>query len=92
LSENDIPGSGFNITSYVNPEMDALLKQGRSLAGCDPEARAEIYRQVQQLAHDDVAYDYTVGTNQVHVMNARVTGYAPGPWNVLDIETWGITE
>lgn len=92
LSENDIPGSGFNITSYVNLEMDALLKQGRSLAGCDPEARAEIYRQVQQLAHDDVAYDYTVGTNQVHVMNARVTGYNPGPWNVLDFETWGITE
>ena len=93
LSENDIPGSGFNITSYVNPEMDELLKQGRSLVGCDQEERAEIYRQIQQIAHDDVAHDYTVGTNQVHVMNARVTGFEPGPWNTyVDIQTWGIGE
>ena len=91
LSENDIPGSGFNITSYVNPEMDELLKQGRSLAGCPAEERAAIYRQIQQLAHDDVAHDYTVGTNQVWVMNNRVTGYTPGPWNsYVDVQTWGI--
>ena len=47
--------------------------------------------QIQQIAHDDVAYDYTVGTNQVHVMNKRVTGYEPGMWNAyVDIEQWGI--
>lgn len=91
LSENDIPNAGFNATSYVNPEMDALLKQGRSLVGCDPDERAAIYRQIQQIAHDDVAYDYTVGTNQVHVMNNRVTGYNPGTWNAyVDIQSWGI--
>ncbi|MCC6804641.1 MAG: hypothetical protein IT319_17295, partial [Anaerolineae bacterium] len=91
LSENDVPGSGFNIASYVNPQMDELLKQGRSLAGCSAEERAAIYRQVQQIAAEDVAYGYTVGTNQVHVMNTRVTGYEPGPWNAYDkIEAWGI--
>lgn len=90
LSENDVPGSGFNITSYINPEMDDLLKQGRSLVGCSAEERADIYRQVQQIAADDVAYGYTVGTNQVHVMNNRVTGFVPGPWNIYkDIEAWG---
>ena len=93
LSENDIPGSGFDITSYVNPEIDELLKQGRSLAGCDATERAAIYQQIQQIAHDDVAYDFTVGTNQVPVMNKRVTGYEPGPWNSYNaIETWGISE
>ena len=91
LSQNDIPGAGFNIGSYVNPEMDELLNQGRSLVGCSTEERAEIYRQIQQIAHDDVAYDYTVGTNQVHVMNARVTGFEPGPWNpYVNIEQWSI--
>jgi peptide/nickel transport system substrate-binding protein len=91
LSENDVPGSGFNIASYINPEMDDLLKQGRSLVGCSPEERAEIYQQIQQIAHDDVAYDFTVGTNSVLVMNNRVTGFAPGPWAFNnDSEQWAI--
>ncbi len=91
LSENDIPNQGFNITSYVNPKMDELLKEGRSLVGCSADERAAIYSQIQQIAHDDVAYDYTVGTNQVHVMNKRVTGYEPGVWNsYVNIEQWGI--
>jgi peptide/nickel transport system substrate-binding protein len=92
-SKNVIPGSGFNLASYVNPEMDALLEQGRSLIGCGLEERAEIYRQVQKIAHDDVAYDFTVGTNQVHVMNKRVTGFNPGPWNSYnDVIGWGISQ
>jgi peptide/nickel transport system substrate-binding protein len=91
LSENDIPGAGFNIASYINPEMDELLRQGRSLVGCSQEERAEFYRQIQQIAHDDVAYEYTVGTNQVHVMNDRITNYNPGPWNsYVNIEGWGV--
>ena len=90
-SKNDIPGSGFDISSYVNPKIDELLDQGRSLAGCSPEQRAPIYQQIQQIAHDDVAYDFTVGTNQVNVMNKRVTGFDPGPWNAYEgIESWGI--
>ncbi|HVU14368.1 MAG TPA: ABC transporter substrate-binding protein [Phototrophicaceae bacterium] len=90
-SKNDIPGSGFDIASYVNPKVDQLLDQGRSMVGCSPTDRAPIYQQIQQIAHDDVAYDFTVGTNQVHVMNKRVTGFNPGPWNAyLDIEKWGL--
>jgi peptide/nickel transport system substrate-binding protein len=91
LSENDVPGSGFNIASYINPQVDELLKQGRSLVGCSPEERAAIYQQIQQIAHDDVAYDFTVGTNSVLVMNNRVTGFAPGPWAFNnDSEQWAI--
>jgi len=92
LSENDIPGQGFNITSYVNPKVDELLKEARSVVGCSTEDRATLYQQIQQIAHDDVAYDYTVGTNQVHVMNKRVTGFEPGTWNIyMDIQAWGIS-
>lgn len=92
LSENDIPGSGFNIASYVNPRVDELLKQGRSMAGCSPEERAPIYQEIQRIAKEEVAYDFTVGTNQVHVMNKRVTGYEPGPWNSYwQIPSWGLT-
>lgn len=93
LSTNDVAGSGFNIASYVNPEIDELLKRGRTLPGCDVAERATIYQEIQRIARNDVAYDFTVGTNQVHVMNARVTGFEPGPWNSYwDIIGWGISE
>lgn len=92
LSENDVAGSGFNLASYINPRVDELLRQGRTLAGCDVEARAEIYRELQQIVVEDVAYDFTVVTNQVHVMNDRVENYNPGTWNsAWQIPTWGIT-
>lgn len=91
LSENDVAGSGFNLTSYVNPRVDELLKEGRTLAGCDPDARAAIYQELQDIVKEDVAYDFTVVTNQVHVMNSRVDNYQPGPWNAQwQIPTWGI--
>jgi peptide/nickel transport system substrate-binding protein len=90
-SQNDIPGSGFNLTSYVNPELDALLDEARALPGCAQEERAAIYNEVQRIAQEDVAYDFTVGTNQVHVMNNRVNGFEPGTWNSYwQIPAWGI--
>ena len=93
LSENDVAGSGFNLTSYINPRVDELLKEGRTLAGCDADTRAEIYRELQQIVFEEVAYDFTVVTNQVHVMNSRVTNFNPGPWNsAWQIPSWGITD
>jgi peptide/nickel transport system substrate-binding protein len=90
-SKNAIPNSAFNMAFYVNPKMDELLDKGRSMVGCKLEDRAAVYREIQKIAHDDVAYDFTVGTNQVHVMNKRVQGYQPGPWNTyVAIETWSI--
>lgn len=78
-SSQDLPGAGNNLTSYINPEVDALIEQARSVPGCDPAARAEIYYQIQQITHDDVAYDWTFVPNIFHVANSRVSGFEPGP-------------
>lgn len=79
LSTEDVIGSGSNTTSYVNPEIDALIEQARTLPGCDPAARAEIYYQIQQIAHDDVAYNFTYVPNVFQVANNRIGNFNPGP-------------
>ena len=90
-SANDAPGSGFNMASYVNPEVDALLEQGRSTVGCSQEERAVAYQELNRIVMEDVAYDFTVGTNQVHVMNSRIAGFEPGPFNAsMNPNTWSI--
>lgn len=79
LSAEDVPGSGNNIASYINPEVDALIEQARTVPGCAPEERAELYYQIQELAHEDVAYNWTYVPNIVQVANQRIGNFNPGP-------------
>ena len=85
--------SGNNPASYVNPEIDALIDQARTVPGCDPEARAEIYREIQRIAHEDVAYDWTFVPNIWQTANIRVDGFDPAAFWVFygytaDIHKW----
>ncbi len=79
LSSEDVPGAGNNLASYVNPQIDELVAQARTVPGCDLAARAEIYQQIQQIAHDDVAYDWTFTPNIYQIANKRISGFEPGP-------------
>jgi peptide/nickel transport system substrate-binding protein len=79
LSTEDVPGGGNNLASYVNPEIDELIEQARSVPGCATEDRAEIYNQIQALAHEDVAYDWTFTPNVYQVANQRIGNFEPGP-------------
>lgn len=86
-------GGGFNLSGYVNPRMDELLDQARTLPGCAVEARLPIYREIQQIARDDVPYDWLVSTTQVHVLTSRVTDPYIGQWDGLfpnSLITWGL--
>jgi peptide/nickel transport system substrate-binding protein len=79
LSTEDVPGSGNNLASYINPEVDALINEARTLPGCDPAERAAIYYEIQQIAFDDVAYNFTYVPNIFHVANSRIGNFNPGP-------------
>lgn len=93
-STNDVVGSGFNLTSYVNPEVDELLDQGKTVPGCDLNDRAIPYKEMQRILLEEVAYDFTVSPNQVHVWNSRVSGFELGPWwsTGHDPQAWTIGE
>ncbi len=79
LSTDDVPGSGNNLASYVNPEVDALIEQARTVPGCAPEDRAAIYYEIQQITREDVAYNWTYVPNIFHVANTRIGNFNPGP-------------
>ncbi|MDQ7026571.1 MAG: ABC transporter substrate-binding protein [Anaerolineae bacterium] len=78
-SQQDIPGGGNNLASYINPDVDELILAARAVPGCDPAQRAEIYYEIQQITHEDVAYDWTFIPNIFHVANTRIGGFEPGP-------------
>ena len=89
----DVPGSGNNLASYINPEIDALIDAGREVQGCDLETRGEIYREIQRIAHEDVAYDWTFVPNIWQTANQRIAGFEPAAFWVFygytaDIHNW----
>lgn len=94
-SDEDVVGSGNNLASYNNPEIDALIQEARTIEGCATEDRAEIYREIQRIAAEDVAYDWTFVPNIWQTANSRIEGFNPGPSWVFygytaDIQDWSI--
>lgn len=69
-AEADLPGSGFGATSFYNEEFEALMKEARTLPGCDVAARKALYDQAQVIVYDNVPW-YLVNTSIVPV---AVTG------------------
>ena len=76
-------GGGFNLAAYVNPRVDELLDQARTMPGCAVADRLPLYHEMQQIVHDEVAYDWLVSTTQVHVLNKRINDAYIGLWDTV---------
>ena len=82
----DIVGGGNNNTSYNNPRVNELMEQARTLPGCDPAARAELYHEIQALMQEDLPYVPLFDTEGMYAARTSVGGFSPFPsqlfWNV----------
>ena len=70
-------GAPVNSGYYSNPEVDALIEQGRSAA--DPAARAPIYKKMQEILFEDAPWVYIANWKQNSVAAASVKGYGLQP-------------
>ena len=64
-----------NYTNYCNPQVDELLARARTLS--DLEARHEIYREIQQILHDDASTIFINYTEQIFVHSDHVMNWQP---------------
>ncbi|MEZ4677739.1 MAG: ABC transporter substrate-binding protein [Caldilineaceae bacterium] len=92
-TQYDTPGSGFNFTSYHNQEVDDLLDAGVNVPGCAEEERAPIYKQIQQLIHDDVPYVFVSGSVGNTGYTDKWQGLDPGEWSFYwNVEQWSLAQ
>ena len=88
-AQHDRPGSDFNFVSYQNAEVDRLLQQANSVPGCKPEDRAPLYKQVQQLIHDDLPYIFISGAVGDTGYRHDLGGVEPAAWDFYwNIHQW----
>ena len=66
-----------NVHAYSNPDLDALLEQGRT--SMDPAERGRIYQDVQKLIAEDAPFVFLVAENQYRVMQPTVKGFEHVP-------------
>lgn len=82
----DVPGSGFGVSSYNNERVNELLEQARTLPGCDQAARAELYKEVQSILHEDVPWMLISTSYVLQVAQPDIEGWGPKPggsrWNI----------
>ena len=91
-SGDDVVGSGFNNVSYYNEELETLMDEGRSVAGCAVEDRAPYYKQIQQIIKDDVPYIFITGSQANIAYNSKWEGLDPKPWAASEPVYWNTHE
>lgn len=89
MAEMDRPGSGFNFVSYQNPRIETLLREGLTTPGCQPQDRAPIYREIQQILYNDRPYIFLAGLIQNIGYSSRWAEINPGPWDFYhNVHVW----
>jgi peptide/nickel transport system substrate-binding protein len=88
-AKGDVLAGGSNNASYYNPKFDELNEQARTLPGCDPAERAEIYHELQKIAQDDLPYIPLYSIEGMYAARSDVNGFSPYPAQMVwNIDTW----
>jgi peptide/nickel transport system substrate-binding protein len=88
-SQADIPGQGFNFTSFHDDEVDSWLESATRLPGCDLNSRRALYEQVQQRIATQLPYILLAAQESAWVYQSRWQGISPGPWSLdYNIASW----
>ncbi|GGK22044.1 ABC transporter substrate-binding protein [Salinarimonas ramus] len=68
---------GFNSGYYSNPEVDRLLQEARTAT--DQEERARLYKEMQEIVHEDAPWAFVANWKQNAVTSAAVDDFALQP-------------
>jgi peptide/nickel transport system substrate-binding protein len=91
-AQADLPGSGFNFTSFYNEEYYDLEQQALEVPGCDEADRKPFYDQMQEIMLDEMPYMWLFVQNGMYAAQNNLVNFDPRPqaldWN---IDTWALT-
>lgn len=88
-SQADIPGAGFNFTSFHDDEVDSWLESATRLPGCDLNSRRALYIQVQQRIATALPYVMLATQESAWAYQNRWQGIVPGPWDIdYNVASW----
>ncbi len=91
FAKYDVPGGGFNFTSFYRPDYEPMELEAKTVEGCTYEDRGEIYKEIQEIFYDEVPYVFLYATRAITAINDRIGNVNPAPWSTLyNIHEWYI--
>lgn len=82
---------GFNYSGYSNPELDALMTQGKATA--DFDAKKAVYKQAQELFVEDLPFVPLYAPKALTVVNKRALNVVEGPQGVTwNAHLWDVAQ
>ncbi len=73
ISSNIAPIPFSNAAAYVNPTVDELFDEARGTV--DPDARKEVYRELQEILVEELPYYWLVETTATRIHTADCSGF-----------------
>jgi peptide/nickel transport system substrate-binding protein len=80
LSTQNEMGNGDNFVSFADEQVDRLLKEASAMPLCDPDRRAQLYREVQRLLAKERPYDFLLLPYASVLARPDLRGLAAGPF------------
>jgi len=77
---------GSNAISYKNPRVDQILEQYRG--EFDAQKRIELYKEFQEILHDEQPYTFLYVSKRVSVVHRRFQGVEVFPDGLRPIDWW----
>jgi peptide/nickel transport system substrate-binding protein len=81
-----VPGGGYNVMRYDNPEVDALIDEAYTL---DEASRKETFCAIADILNEDVPLVYLFTSPNLEAYSARLVGVQS---TVNDLVTWNISD
>jgi peptide/nickel transport system substrate-binding protein len=89
----DQPGSGVNVFSYQNAQVDARYVQAAGLPGCSLQERGALYQAIQRTIYDEAPAIPLNAQTRTQAVGSRWQGVSASPWSTdWMIETWSPIE
>jgi peptide/nickel transport system substrate-binding protein len=92
-SSADQPGSGVNVFSYQNAQVDLRYDEAAGYAGCSLSERGALYQAIQRTIYDEAPAILLNAQTRTQVVGSRWQGVSASPWSTdWMIETWSPVE
>src|SRR5262249_46052650 len=85
--------NGQNWVGYSNREVDQVLRQAATVAGCGQQERKQFYDRAQQIVVQDLPALQLYSRVNILAANKRLQGLAPSAWagDEVNFQGWVVT-
>ncbi len=85
-TSSGIGASGLNGMDYMNPQVDQMMEQARSIT--DRSKRKDLYSKIQEILLEDLPAPILFYPNSLWGINKRVVNWKVGPYNTYQGRPW----